>query len=117
MSKLKMWRSETRPNTGVAFFEKTEADTEYYRTTYKETGVLLSEEFTTSEDQLVRTRTLWWNLTPGLIEVIGADEMLNDMIARGKLHNDINGITRTDLNFEIYDESNKLFSSGVFPNK
>jgi len=117
MSKLKMWRSETRPNTGVAFFEKTEADAAYYQTAYKDTGVLLSDEITTSEDQLVRTRTLWWNMVPGLIEILAEDATLNEIIARSRLYNDVNGITRSELNFEIYDANDALFSAGVFPNK
>ena len=117
MSRIKMWRVETRPNTGVQFWDMTDADKEYYKTTYKDTHVLVSDQYSFDDSQLNRTRTFWWNLTPGLIEVIGGDEMLNDMIARNKLYDDLNGITRSDLSFEIYDETGKLFSTGVFPNK
>lgn len=117
MSKLKMWRSETRPSTDVAFFEKNEGDLAYYQTAYIDTGVLLSEEATNSDDQLVRTRTLWWNMVPGLIEILAEDATLNEIIARSKLYNDVNGITRSELNFEIYDANDQLFSAGVFPNK
>lgn len=117
MARLKMWRTETRPNTSVPFFEKTDADTEYYQTTYKDTNVLISDENSFSDDMLTRTRTFWWNLTPGLIEIIGADEMLSDMVARNKLYNDQNGISRSELKFELYNDADQLFSSGVFPNK
>ena len=117
MSKLKMWRVETRPNTSVEFHQQTNADKAYYKTTYEDTGTLISAEYTMSDDNLQRTRTLWWNIVPGLIEIIGADEALIDMINRNKLHNDLNGISRSELNFEMYDDQDKLFSNGVFPNK
>ena len=117
MSRLKMWRVETRPSTDVQFWDMTDADKEYYQTTYKDTHVLISDQYSYSDNQLERTRTFWWNLTPGLIEVIGADEMLSDMVARNKLYDDLHGITRSDLSFEMYDEGGKLFSTGVFPNK
>ena len=117
MSKIKMWRVETRPSTDVEFWDMNDSDREYYKTTYKDKQALISDEYTYSDNGLERTRTFQWNLVPGLIEIIGSDEMLNDMIARNKLYDDINGITRSDLNFEIYDQSGTLFSSGVFPNK
>lgn len=117
MSKIKMWRVETRPSTDVVFWDMNDSDREYYKTTYKDKNVLVSDQYEYDVTNLIRTRTFLWNLVPGLIEIIGADEMLSDMIARNKLYNDVNGITRSDLNFEIYDQSGTLFSSGVFPNK
>lgn len=118
MSSIKMWRIETRSSTDVEFWDMTDSDKEYYKTTYLDKNALISDEYTYSDDNLTRTRTFYWNLSvPGLIEVIGSDEMLNDMIARNKLYDDINGITRSDLYFEIYTQEGDLFSSGIFPNK
>ena len=118
MPTIKMWRVETRPNTGVTFWDLTDADKQYYQTAYKDPNILVSDIYTYTDDQLSRTRTFHWNLITNLIEMIGDDPTLNDMIARNKLYDDVNGITRSDLYFEVYnDGSSTPMSNGSFPHK
>jgi len=113
--KIKMWREEIRPNVDVSFWERSQADEDYYTETYKVTNLLESESATLSEDGLTRLKVQWWNATPGLTEILAEDLYIKSVLKRNKEYNDSLGIEKSLLNFEIYDSSGVIISAGSFP--
>jgi hypothetical protein len=117
LSKLKMWRTETRPSVDAPFWEASQQVKDYYKTTYVDTNLLLNSEILYSDDQLTKTRTTYWAMVPGIIDTLSNDATINQLAVENADHNAIHGIIRSSLHYEIYDQDDKLFSSGVFPQK
>jgi len=114
--KVKLVRDEVRPSADVAFWDKSVEDHAYFAETYGNPGLMLSEELVTSDDQLTRTRIQTWNLVPGLITTIAADQYIKGMIARNIAYNESVGIARQQQTFEMTDANGVVISVGTFPN-
>lgn len=113
--KVKLVRDEIRPSTDVEFWNKSAEDNAYFAETYGNPGLLISEELVLSDDQLTRTRIQNWNLMPGLITTIAADQYIKGMIARNVAYNEGAGITRDQQTFEMTDANGVVISVGTFP--
>ena len=86
-TKIRIWRTETRPGTDVSFWNKTADDESYLETAYKEAGLFISEELTLSDDQLTRTRTQIWKRVPGIVSTLAEDAALTDQTTKiGRAH-------------------------------
>lgn len=114
--KLKVWRSETRPNTGVSFWSLSAEDRQYIDETYKTAGLLLDEETTISDDQLTQTRTLTWTKVPGMVTILLDDETLKAQEAKNDEYNQLHGITKSLANYHVVDQNNTVLVTGVFHN-
>ena len=110
--KLKVWKSETRPNTGVAFWERNAEDEQHMDVTYRNTSLLLAEETSFSDDQLTRTRTQLWEKVPGLLLTRSQDTVLLDQKARNATHNEQNGISSSPNQYQVLDAGNTVLVHG-----
>lgn len=102
---LKLTKTIVRPNTGVNFFSAPEAIADavkgHVKTTYMDTGKLISTTNSTSEDGLTLTNvTIWQNLA-ALQEFRSDSVIVNGWISVKDAYNTQNGITETDLWEEI----------------
>jgi hypothetical protein len=111
-NRIVMWRDETRPNTDVSFWSQNPEQQAYVESTYKNAGLLLSDEVSISEDQLTQTRTQTWARVPGIVSTVRADESLTQQAAENIAHNQANGITRSSLQYEIIDANGTVLVSG-----
>jgi hypothetical protein len=114
-TQLKMWREETRPNVNVPFWERSQADEDYYTETYKSTGVLESESKTLNEDGLTRTLVQWWEGGPGAVARLAEDSYIKTVLRTNKEYNDSMGIEKSPLHFVIYSTEGVVLSEGSFP--
>ena len=112
-NRIVMWRDETRPNTGVSFWFQNSEQQEYIDSTYKNAGLLLSDNIIVSDDQLTQTRTQTWARVPGIVSTVRADESLLQQAAENIAHNQANGITRSTLQYQIIDANGTVLVSGV----
>jgi len=112
MDILKLKRIDTRPNTDIPFWENTPEQLEYYQKTWFEPKIQISDEIKISDDGLTKTRTATYNGIPGLAEMLGGDTKLIEFQQEHAAYCKANGITRSGLIFEAYNEQGVQLLAG-----
>lgn len=111
-NKIVMWRDETRPDVEVEFWAPNPEQQAHTENTYKNAGLLLSEDVSMSDDRLTQTRTQTWVRVPGIVSTVRADESLNQQSADNVAYNQAHGITRSALHYQIIDSAGKVLVTG-----
>lgn len=118
----KITLSYTRPNTTVDWGPNIKSSelNEYYQTRYIDTGMMVSESVTFSEDGLTLTRVNIWNdetpEVPGLDIMIQykTDTIIQAWIAERNAYNEVNGIVPSIPYTELLEhEDNLMFTGSV----
>lgn len=112
VSKIVMWRTETRPNAGVEFWHQNPEEQAYLENTYKTPGLLISDESIISEDQLTKTRTQTWARVPGIVTTIREDAELINQSNLNIAYNQTHGITRSAMQYKIIDANGVILVHG-----
>jgi len=89
-----MVMSYTRPNINVSWgpnIKSAELEA-HYNAEYKQTGYLIAEEITFSEDQLTLTRKTAWTLGLDLFHKVRADTMVVNWLNEVREYNSSNNI-------------------------
>lgn len=90
-----MVMSYTRPNINVSWgpnIKSSELE-EHYDREYKQTGYLITEEITFSDDQLTLTRKTAWTLGLDLFHKVRNDPLVSNWVNEVRVYNSNNNIT------------------------
>ncbi len=82
----------TRPNIMTPWYQQSDAFAQYFETTYRETGKVLDQAQTISEDGLTLTRTVTWATRADFLNFVKNDQAYKDLMTEREAHFSENGI-------------------------
>ena len=119
MTTLVTTRHQYRKSLSDPFFENTAEQILYYKTEYIDTGLLISDTSSISEDGLVLSRTWVWNasLIPPetLFILLHNDETLSQYNMKTDEHCAQHNIARSNIEWNIVDDGASIDSGEFAP--
>ena len=118
MNKLITTRTQTRQSTDDPFYENTEEQTLYYKTSFIDMGILISDTTSISEDQMVSSRTWVWDtsIIPStfLKEFVYNDPIIIQYAKEADDHCARYNITRSGISWVVSDDNDNVLAQGSF---